>query len=155
MPCPSDWAAASSGGEHEGSADSATSLDSPSLERFDVGVRYFCRPTPGMFLQFLRLPYFIFSFPGRSFIFLKTVFYPFRPSATWLVVPRLFSSMRFARGVRPRAGCFVRHCLQRALICTEQPSSANSPRLLFPLMSRSASGISISRICLHCTHTTW
>src|SRR5271155_625575 len=69
MPCPSDWAAASSGGEHEGSADSATSLDSPSPERFDVGVRYFCRPTPGMFLQFLRLPYFIFSFPGRSFIF--------------------------------------------------------------------------------------
>src|SRR5271163_5273340 len=68
MPCPSDWAAASSGGEHEGSADSATSLDSPSPERFDVGVRYFCRPTPGMFLQFLRLPYFIFSFPGRSFI---------------------------------------------------------------------------------------
>src|SRR5271154_5921576 len=71
MPCPSDWAAASSGGEREGSADSATSLDSPWPERFDVVVRYFCRPTPGMFLQFLRLPYFIFSFPGRSFIFLR------------------------------------------------------------------------------------
>src|SRR5271154_6549862 len=71
MPCPSDWAAASSGGEREGSADSATSLDSPWPEPFDVGVRYFCRPTPGMFLQFLRLPYFIFSFPGRSFIFLR------------------------------------------------------------------------------------
>src|ERR1700733_6135620 len=71
MTFPSDWAAASSGGEHEGSADSATSLDSPWPERSDVGVRYFCRPTPGMFLQFLRLPYFIFSFPGRSFIFVR------------------------------------------------------------------------------------
>src|ERR1700691_5568348 len=69
MPCPSDWAAASSGGEHEDSAGSATSLDSPWPERFDVGVRYFCRPTPGMCLRFVRLPYFIFSFPGRSFIF--------------------------------------------------------------------------------------
>src|SRR5271155_2111339 len=144
MPCPSDWAAASSGGEREGSADSATSLDSPWPEPFDVGVRYFCRPTPGMFLQFLRLPYFIFSFPGRSLILrLFSICFVLQPRG-WLSRD---GSLRcvLLRACAREPVCLVRHSLQMALICTEQPSSANSPRLFFPLISRSASGISISR----------
>src|ERR1700732_423576 len=49
----------------------------------------------------------------------------------------------------------IRHRLHSALISSEQPSSANSPRLVLPSRNLSTSGISMSRIRLQRIHTTW